>query len=69
MLRYEHLADDVVALCSRIGIPTIELPRLKSGFRPNEIHYSRYYDEQSKALVGERHRNDIRFFGYRFEQA
>lgn len=69
VLRYESLADDVVTLCSRLGIPTIELPRLKSGFRKDELHYSDYYDEASKALVGERHRNDLRFFGYRFERA
>lgn len=68
VLRYEHLEDDVVSLCSRIGMPTIELPRLKSGFRHTEIHYSRYYDERSKALVGERHCNDLRLFGYRFEE-
>lgn len=69
VLRYESLADDVATLCARLGIPTIELPRLKSGFRQNELHYSDYYDEASKALVGERHRNDVRIFGYRFEQS
>lgn len=67
ILRYEHLQEDIGELCSRIAIPAIELPRLKSGFRSDEHHYSDYYDEVSKSIVADRHKNDIRQFGYRFE--
>lgn len=67
VMRYESLAEDTLELCKGIGVPPIELPRLKSGFRPGQYHYSQYYDEVSKALVADRHRNDLRFFGYRFE--
>jgi hypothetical protein len=69
IIRYESLADDTLGLCRRIGVPPIELPRLKSGFRPGQYHYSQYYDETTKAIVAERHRNDLRLFGYRFECA
>jgi hypothetical protein len=69
VIRYESLADDTLGICRRIGVPPIELPRLKSGFRPGQYHYSQYYDETTKAIVAERHQNDLRLFGYRFENA
>jgi hypothetical protein len=70
VIRYENLVEDLRAACKKIGLPAdIALPRLKSGFRPGQDHYSRYYDAQSKAIVAERHRNDIRLFGYKFEEA
>jgi hypothetical protein len=67
VIRYERLAHDTLELCGRLGVPPIELPRLKSGFRPGHRHYSEYYDESTKALVADRHANDLRLFGYRFE--
>jgi hypothetical protein len=67
VLKYENLDEDIETLRSRLGLPPLELPRLKSGFRKNGIHYSEYYDDTTRALVGERHRNDLLLFGYRFE--
>ncbi len=69
VIRYENLADGTLEVCRRLGIPPIELPRLKSGFKPGAFHYSQYYDAQTEALVAERHAHDIRLFGYRFERA
>lgn len=68
MLRYEQLQDDVAALCHKLGLPHIELPRLKTGFR-SDLHYSMYYDDETKAVVAARHARDIEEFGYRFESA
>jgi hypothetical protein len=68
IIRYERLTEDFDALCKRIGLPKIELPQLKSGIRPGGRHYSEYYDEESQALVAQRHANDIRLFGYQFER-
>jgi hypothetical protein len=69
VIRYEQLATDVLEICRRIGIAPIELPRLKTGFRPGKYRYADYYDDATRAIVAERHANDIRFFGYRFERA
>jgi len=66
VIRYENLSDDFNEVCRRVGLDEVELPRLKSGFKRG-YHYSEYYDEESKAVVAERHRNDIRLFGYQFE--
>jgi len=66
IIRYENLMEDFGELCKRIGLPQVELPHLKAGFRKG-YHYSEYYDEESKAIVAERHKDDIRLFGYQFE--
>jgi hypothetical protein len=66
IIRYENLSGDFSEVCSRIGLDNIDLPHLKSGFRKG-YHYSAYYNEQSKSVVADRHSNDIRLFGYRFE--
>ena len=66
IVRYENLANDFSEVCNRIGIENITLPHLKSGFR-KRFHYSEYYNEESKSVIAERHKNDIRLFGYQFE--
>lgn len=68
IIRYEHLTDDFQEVCGKIGVPRIELPRLKVGFRPGQYHYSQYYDQESKEIIAERHQHDLRLFGYQFEQ-
>jgi len=66
VIRYETLADDLAEVCTRVGLPALALPRLKSGLRQEGHHYSEYYDEPSRAIVAERHEKDIRLFGYTF---
>jgi hypothetical protein len=68
VIRYERLSEGFAEVCARIGVPAIELPRLKVGFRKDGGHYSSFFDEECRATVAERHRNDIRLFGYRFEE-
>ena len=68
VIRFENLSEDLAEVCKRIGLPPIELPHLKTGFRQKRHHYSEYFDEQSKSIVAEKHKNDIKLFGYEFEQ-
>ncbi len=68
VIRYERLAEDFDEVCRMMGMPVKGLPYLKSGIRKQRYHYSKYYDEESKASVAERHKHDIRLFGYEFEQ-
>ena len=68
VIRYENLSEDLAEVCKRIGLPPIELPHLKTGFRQKRHHYSEYFDETSKAIVAEKHKNDIQLFAYKFEQ-
>jgi hypothetical protein len=66
VIRYEHLADDFAEVCRKLGLPAPDLPRLKAGIREKH-HYSRYYDDVTRAIVAERHKGDIEVLGYRFE--
>jgi hypothetical protein len=68
LIRYEHLNDDFREVCTEVGVPPIELPRLKGGFRSSRRHYSEYYDDQTADIVAKRHRNDLRLLGYEFER-
>jgi hypothetical protein len=69
VIRYEDLAGTFNQLCDRLGVARIELPHLKTGIRPTKHHYSDYYDDATRELVAQKHKHDIRLFGYRFEQA
>ena len=66
VMRYEHLGEDLAEVCRRVGIGQIELPHLKSGLRKAGRGYAEYYDEASKAIVSDRHQNDINLFHYEF---
>ena len=69
VIRYENLAESFGGLCDELGVPRLELPRLKTGIRPAKYHYSQYYDDETVELVAQRHQKDIELFGYRFERA
>ena len=66
VVRYERLTDDLAEVCRRVGLPPVALPRLKAGLRKEGRSYRDYYDEDAKAIVAERHHNDVRLFGYAF---
>lgn len=67
VIRYENLAEDLLEVCKRVGLPPLNLPHLKSGMRSKQHHFSEYYDDETRALVADRHRADIQLFGYRFD--
>lgn len=67
VIRYESLAQDFENLCQRLGLPTIELPRLKADIRKDRQPYTALYDKDTQAAVADRHRLDIQYFGYTFE--
>lgn len=66
VIRYENLAQDFGHLCQMLGLPAIELPRLKSGIRKDQRPYTALYDKETQAAVADRHQLDIKHFGYTF---
>jgi hypothetical protein len=68
VIRYESLTESFNGLCDRLQLERIALPQLKTGIRPTQHHYSDYYDEETKEIVAVKHQNDIRLFGYTFDQ-
>lgn len=65
--RYESLQDDYDRLRQYldIEIPPLSV-KLKSGYR-DATHYSKYYDDDSYALVTEYFKEDLENFNYKFE--
>jgi hypothetical protein len=68
VIRYEALGEGFAHVCRIIGIPVPNLPSLKVGMRDKEHGYADYYDLQTREIVASRHANDIRLFGYSFEE-
>jgi hypothetical protein len=64
-IRYEQLDEDFKKACELIGIPCQRLPRRNQSERQK---YAVYYDTDLVELVGNRFRDEIRFFGYEFER-
>ena len=68
IIRYEHLENDIIEVCKRLGITDYDikdLPKYKSGNRPKR-HYREYYDAQTKLLVYNKHKYEIDYFNYKF---
>ena len=65
--RYERMEEDWDRVCRMIGISPPPLSHINS-YRQEATHYSRYYDETTKKMVAEAHKNEILFFPYKFEE-
>ncbi len=63
--RYENLSEDYNYICDRLDLPKDKLPVKKGGYRDKE-HYSYYYDDETKDIVSNFFKTDIRLFGYDF---
>jgi len=66
LLRFEQLEADFAQLCAVLGIAPTPLPRRNASTRE---HYSRYYDEELRDIVGDRYRDEIEELGYSFERS
>jgi Sulfotransferase family len=65
IIRFENLVDDFRAVSARLRIPDAALPQYN---RSNREHYSKYYDDELRELIGKRFAPEIDRFGYAFEE-
>lgn len=63
VVRFEHLQDDYNELCRKIGIKSVELPRLVPS---KHDHYREYYDKEMGDIVADVYSDDIENFNYTF---
>jgi Sulfotransferase family len=63
--RYESLSEDVARMCALLRISPLELPRLKTGFRPDK-GYHHYYTPELRDRVARHCAREIEAFGYSF---
>lgn len=69
-IRYENLKDDIIKLCTKLGIKDYninDLPNYRGEFRTNKKHYSKYYDKVTRDIVYKNHKKEFNMFGYKFE--
>lgn len=64
--RFEYLQKDFNKVCDDIGFPKTELPYYN---KSNHLHYSTYYDDETRDIVARRFSKDIEYFGYRFNSS
>jgi hypothetical protein len=65
IMRYETLAADFGQVCDDIGIPREPL-QIRN--KVEREHYSRYYDADLRDRVARQYQEEIKMFGYDFEQ-
>lgn len=69
-IRFEHLEEDIIKLCKILNIKKYnisDLPRHKSTFRNDKLHYSKFYDEEAISIVKKKFENELKLFGYDFK--
>jgi hypothetical protein len=64
--RFENLEADWKVIAQRIGAPP-ELPHTNLNAVKPPKHYSSFYSEKTAAIIADKFRKDIAFFGYEFE--
>ena len=63
--RFESLKTNFEYICETIGATGKTLPHLN---KTNHLHYSRYYDDETKEYIAELYRIDIDYFRFKFEE-
>lgn len=61
--RTEKLQEGVDVVCRALGLPKVEVPRINTSKHKD---YREYYDDRTRARVGEVYATDVRLFGYSF---
>jgi len=64
LIRFEHLESDFRTVCERLDIPFSPLPQRN---RSVHAHYSTYYDDELREIVGAKFHEEIALGNYTFE--
>ena len=63
--RFENFEEDYEKLCNMLNIPVIHHHKRQS----DRLHYSKYYNDHRRDLIANLYKEDIDFFGYKFEES
>ena len=68
-IRYENLEEGIIELCKKLGIEDYNinnLPKHNSTERVDKYHYSKFYNEETRKIVYENHKDEFELFGYNY---
>lgn len=66
ILQFENLRKDWTKLCRKLDIPRAGLPHVQYSTNRPKRDYKQYYNDESRDLVAERHKEVIEMFDYKF---
>jgi hypothetical protein len=66
--RYENISEDYKTIEKLINCKLPDLTHEKSGFRDKNVHYSAYYDEETRELIYNFFKIDFKLFNYRRDE-
>jgi len=61
--RFENLEEDFAYICRRLDIVDVKLPQLNIS---KHKHYSEFYNNETREIIAEKFRKDIKHFNYKF---
>ncbi|MER7477409.1 hypothetical protein ABTX60_07100 [Streptomyces sp. NPDC126510] len=64
IVRHEHLQSGLDALCARVGLPALTLPRAKSQFRPPGSDYRQVLTPAARQAIEEAYAAEFTHHGY-----
>lgn len=68
VIKYDNLDQEIREIFSKLGIQNvIEMPRLNKSYSGCRDHYSKYYSDETRALIQNWYRPEIEAFGFQFE--
>ena len=68
-MRFEKLQEDFTLVCNHFGIKDTELPvKYHSKEVRKKIPYQKFYDQETRDIVGRIYDIDIKYFNYKFEE-
>lgn len=63
--RFENLQDDFERIIQGLGLPDVALPHVNKSNSVNAV-YTDLYDDETREIVANLYKDDIRIFGYGF---
>jgi hypothetical protein len=67
IIRYEHLEEDLGLVFKEVGVSApVDLPKAKTGFRSQKLHYRDVHSDYTRQRVAEEFHREIAYFGYTF---
>jgi len=63
IIRFENFKEDLIKVFNTLGVYNFDIPTIN---KTNHGHYSYHYSEETKRIVSEKFKKDIKLFNYSF---